>query len=140
MKFTEPEMTLAVQAVARQAFEELPGILRRRSGAATWEELPKMTRYQLLDAASTLVLPGLVALPDRPTVGAAPEFSDEEYATAATEALQKVTDRSEPGAWEALSERKQRKQVDAVARTLRFAVESLPYRQDPDAFVVPDHL
>ncbi len=140
MRFTEHEMTVAVEAVARQAFESLPGFMRRKVGASTWAELPKMDRYRLLSASSKLLLPGLTALPERPTVGATPAFTADEYAEAAESALRERTDRAEPGAWEGLSERKRRKQVEAAALTLRAGVEAMPHRQDPDALIVPDHL
>jgi hypothetical protein len=140
MRFTEHEMTVAVAAVARQAFETLPGFMRRKVGASTWVELPKMDRYHLLSASSKLLIPGLTALPERPTVGATPAFSEEEYAEAAETALRERADRDEPGTWEGISERKRRKQVEAAAVTLRIAVESMPHRQDPDALIVPDHL
>lgn len=140
MRFTEHEMTVAVEAVARQAFETLPGFMRRKVGASTWAELPKMDRYRLLSASSRLLIPGLTALPERPTVGATPGFTDEEYAEAAETALRDRVDRDEPGAWEAVSERKRRKQAEAAAVTLRVGVEAMPHRQDPDALIVPDHL
>ena len=140
MKFTEHELTVAVAAGARQSFDALPGFLRRKAGAGSWAELGKMDRYRMLSAASKILIPGLTALPERPTVGATPSFTDEEYAAAPEEALRTLTDRSEPGAWDAMSERKPRKQVDAAVVTLRMAVEAMPHRQDPDALIVPDHL
>lgn len=140
MKFTEHEMTVAVEAVARGSFESLPGFMRRRLGAATWAELPKMDRYRLLSTASKLVIGGLTALPERPTVGATPPFTDDEYAEAAESVLRERTDREQPGTWESVSERKRRKQVQAAAQALRLAVQAMPHRQDPDALIVPDHL
>lgn len=140
MRFTEHEMTVAVAAVARQSFETLPGFMRKKVGASTWEELPKMARYQLLSASSKIVIGGLTALPERPTVGATPEFTDDEYAEAAESVLRDLADRAEPGTWDGTSERKRRKQVEAGAATLRVAVAAMPPRQDPDALIVPDHL
>ncbi len=140
MRFTEHEMTVAVAGVARESFESLPGFMRRKAGAATWDELPKMARYRLLSASSKLVIPGLTALPERPTVGATPAFTDDEYAEAAESTLRQLADRAEPGTWDGLAERKRRKQVDAAAATLRVAVAAMPHRQDPDALIVPDHL
>lgn len=140
MKFTEREMTVAVEAAAHAAFDTLPGFMRRKVGAASWEELPKMSRYELLSAASALLLPCLAALPERPTVGATPGFTDEEYAEAAGSVLREHAERADPGAWERVSPRRRRKQVEAAARTLRVGVASMPHRQDPDALVVPDHL
>ncbi len=140
MKFTEREMTVAVEAVAARSFEALPRLLRSRAGGTSWDTLSKGDRYPLLAAAGDLVLPALVALPERPTVGATPAFTDEEYEAAAEEALRQRADRSEPGTWDATSERKRRKALAAGAAVLRIAVTAMPVRQDPDALVVPDHL
>lgn len=140
MKFTEHEMTVAVEAVARASFESLPGFMRRKLGAASWAELPKMDRYRLLSTASKLVIGGLTALPERPTVGATPPFTDDEYAEAAESVLRERIDRDQPGTWESVSERKRRKQVQAAAQAIRTAVQAMPHRQDPDALIVPDHL
>lgn len=141
MKFTEREMTVAVEAVARQSFDALPKLLRRRAGAASWDELGKGARYPHLAAAGDLVLPGLTGLPERPTVGEAPVFSAEEYAEAAQTALRsRATSADGPDAWERLPERRRRRAVDAAADVLRAAVAAMPVRQDPDALIVPDHL
>ena len=140
MRFTEREMTVAVAAVARQSFETLPGFMRRKLGASAWDDLTEMDRYRLLSASSKIVIGCLTALPERPTVGATPEFSDEEYAQAAESVRRELADGAEPGAWDGASERKRRKQVEGGVATLRVAVAAMPHRQDPDALIVPDHL
>ena len=140
MRFTEHEMTVGVEAVGRRLFASIPKLARRVAGATEWEELDRMGRYRHIAAAGELVLPGLTALPERPTVGARPEFTDEEYAEAADAGCRARMDKDEPGAWDALPERRRRKYVDPVVGLLRVAVAAMPVRQDPDALIVPDHL
>lgn len=140
MKFTEREMTVAVEAVAQQGFDALPKILRRRAGAESWAELGKGARYPHLVAAGDLVLPGLLELPERATVGSTPAFSEQEYADAAEHVLRTRADAKKPGSWDETPERKRRKAVPGVAAVLGVAVRAMPIRQDPDAIIVPDHL
>lgn len=136
MKFTEYEMTAAVAAVGQHSFEALPKLVRKRSGAASWHELKKGARYPYLRAAGDLVIPALAALPERPTVGASPEFSAAEYAQAAEAAMQA----RDAEAWDQLPEKKRAKLRSQVEQVVRLAVLAIPHRQDPDAFIVPDHL
>ena len=140
MRFTEHEMTVGVEAVGRRLFASIPRLARKVAGATEWEELTRMGRYRHIAAAGELVLPGLTALPERPTVGATPAFSDEEYAEAAEAGCRARMDQQEPGAWDALPERRRRKYVTPVVDLLRVAVAAMPARQDPDALIVPDHL
>lgn len=129
-------MTAAVAAVGQHSFEALPKIVRRRAGGATWHELTKGARYPYLRAAGDIVIPALAALPDRPTVGATPEFSAAEYEAAAHAALQARGAES----FDQLPEKKRAKLRAQVVQVIRLAVLSIPHRQDPDAFIVPDHL
>lgn len=131
VNFNEHEMTVAVAAVARQSFAALPSVLRRRSGAATWDELSKGARYDYLRGAGDVVLPALAALPEKDTVGVKIEFSDAEYEEAALAVM--------PDARE-LSDRKRRKALAAITQVVRIAVEAIPARADPDTLIVPDHL
>ena len=140
MKFTEHEMTVAVEAVARELFTSTPRLVRKAAGATEWEKLSRIARFRHLAAAGELVLAALVALPERPTVGATPPFTDEEYVAAATESGRARLEQQRPGAWDALPERRRRKAVDPVVSLLRTAVRAMPHRQDPDALIVPDHL
>ncbi|MDT9592258.1 hypothetical protein RDV89_04225 [Nocardioides zeae] len=140
MRFTEREMTIAVEALASATFDALPRLLRSRAGASSWDELGKGARYPHLVAAGELVLPGLTELPERPTVGATPQFSADEYAQAAAVALERRLEAARPGSWASMSARKQQKAVAAAGEALRHAVEAMPVRQDPDAIIVPDHL
>ncbi|MDN7122161.1 hypothetical protein INN71_12250 [Nocardioides sp. ChNu-153] len=135
MKFTEREMTVAVEAVAVRSFAALPRLVRSRAGAASWDELSRGARYPHLAAAGELVLPALTDLPERPTVGATPAFTDEEYEAAVAGVLRS---RSPEGTDD--GSRRWRRTVAGAAALLRIAVEAMPVRQDPDALIVPDHL
>ncbi len=140
MRFTEHEMTVAVEAVARELFASTPRLVRKASGATEWEQLSRMARFRHLVTAGDLVLTGLVALPERPTVGATPAFTDEEYVAAATESFRTRAEQQRPGAWDALPARRRRKSIEPTVVLLRTAVRAMPHRQDPDALIVPDHL
>lgn len=140
MKFTEREMTTAVEVVAKQLFAATRPPWRKGSADDAWQELRPIDRYHRKAAVGEAVLPALVALPERPTVGARPEFTDEEYADAAEQASRQLVDAREPGAWDGLPAKKRARLVKATAALTRSAVGAMPIRQDPDAIVVPDHL
>ena len=140
MRFTEHEMTTGVDAVARELFAATRPPWRRGRAEQAYDGLDRGQRYHRLAAAGEIVLPVLVALPERPTVGATPTFSDEEYAEAAAAAIREVHEHRSPGGWEALGTRRRRALVAVAARLTRTAVAAMPPRQDPDALVVPDHL
>ncbi|HSX68849.1 hypothetical protein [Nocardioides sp.] len=119
MKFTEREMTVGIDKVAQQLFAAtLPPW--RKAKETAWELLPKFEKYQRKAAVGEAVLPALIALPERPTVGATPEFTKDEYAAAAGS--------------------------KAAAKLTKLVVEAMPIRKDADAllgtddFVVPDSL
>lgn len=138
MRFTEHEMTVAVEAVAREVHATTRPPWRRGSAAEAFDRLDRSQRYHRLAAAGEIVLPVLVALPERPTVGATPRFSAEEFADAAAAGSREVADRRTPGAWDAMPSRRRRATVAVAARLARTAVAAMPPRQDPDAPVVPD--
>jgi hypothetical protein len=140
MKFTEREMTVAVDAVGKQLYAAARPPWKRKTVDADWAELTAGQKYQRRAAAGEMVLPALLALPERPTVGTTPEFSDEEYAEAAKAGARQLVDQREPGAWDRLGARKQGSMVEATAALTRLAVVAMPIRQDPDAIIVPDHL
>ena len=95
---------------------------------------------QRKSAIGEMVLPALQALPERPVVGARPEFSDDEYALAAESATRELLEHRRPGSWSRMPERRRRRLVRATSALTRTAVAAMPVRQDPDALVVPDHL
>lgn len=140
MKFTEREMTVAVDAVGKQLYAATRPPWKRGTVDADWEALTPGQKYQRRAAAGEMVLPALLGLPERPTVGKAPEFTEEEYAAAAEEGARQLFDHREPGSWDRLSARKRSGMVTATAALTRAAVAAMPIRQDPDALVVPDHL
>lgn len=140
MKFTEREMTTAVDVVAQQLFAATRPPWRKGGAEQAWQELPALDRYHRKAAVGEAVLPALLALPERPTVGATPEFSDEEYADAAAQASRQLLEQRQPGEWDSLSDKKRARLVKATAALTRAAVRAMPIRQDPDAIVVPDHL
>lgn len=121
MQFTERELTVGVDLVAQQLFaSSLPQRRLRKpvDADAAWRELPPFEKYQHKTTVADLVIPILLALPERPTVGATPEFTDEEWAEAAAP-------------------------TDLPPEAVMLAVATLaamPIRQDPDALVIPDHL
>lgn len=140
MRFTEREMTVAVDTVARQMFAATRPPWRRGDVDAAWEELRPIDRYQRKKAVGETVLPALDALPERPTVGAHPEFSDEEYTEAATAGGRALLEQRSPGAWDRMPERRRRRLVRAAAALTRTAIRAMPVRRDPDDATVPDHL
>ena len=124
MKFTERELTVAVDELAQQLFAASRPRWKRKGVDEAWRELPPMQKYGLRTTVGDLALPLLVALPERPTVGAPPQFSDEEWDAAVA-----------TGFPDADPDHR------ATALTMaQAAVELMPIRQDPDAIVIPDHL
>ncbi len=139
MKFTEREMTVGVDAAARQLHAAGRPPWRRGKAEQDWKQLDAMARYQHRATAGEMVLPTLVALPERPTVGAAPEFSTEEYAEAAEAGARALVSARRERAWEELGEKQRARMVAATAAIARVAVDAMPHRQDPDALIVPDY-
>lgn len=140
MKFTEREMTAAVDGVARQLFTATKAPWRRRGADGAWESLAPIEKYNRRSAVGEMVLPALQALPERPTVGSPPAFTAEEYAEAAEVASRTLTEHRSPGAWDTMPERRRKRLVRTTATLTRTAVAAMPVRQDPDDLVVPDHL
>ena len=66
MRFTEREMTLALQGAAKQVLAAKDKDVRkgRRTADEAWTALTQHQRYVLLDGLGTQVLPSFVALPD----------------------------------------------------------------------------
>ncbi len=139
MRFTEHEMTVGVDAVARELFAATRPPWKRHAVAADFEALDKARRYRHKVAAGEVVLPVLTALPERPTVGATPAFDDAEWRAAAEQGSRQVADFRTPGGWEALGERRRRRLLDGAVTLTRVAVAAMPLRSDPDALLVPDH-
>lgn len=124
MRFTERELTVAVDRLAEQAFAASLPRRKRKNADEEWRALTAIQKYGVRSTVADFALPVLLALPDRPTVGAVPQFLEEEWVEAAAAGF--------PDADEA-----HRATALAMART---AVEVMPIRQDPDAIVIPDYL
>lgn len=140
MRFTEREMTIGVEAVARTLYAGTRPPWRRGGADSAWQDLDPSARYHHLAAAGEMVLPALVALPERPTVGATPEFTSQEYAAAAEVGGRALMEQRKPGSWDRLPERRRKRVNRATAALTRVAVQAMPFRQDPGALIVPDHL
>ena len=129
MRFTEHEMTRAMEAAAKSVLA-LRRANRRRDVDVVWSEMTRYQRYQLLDSLGDQVLPVLVALPDvEVAAGTRPTFTDEQVTAAVTERM-------------AADGGRLRRAVLLRARValVQAALAGVPPRQDPDALVVPDHL
>lgn len=129
MRFTEHEMTRAMEAAAKSVLA-LRRANRRRDVDVVWSEMTRYQRYQLLDSLGDQVLPVLVALPDVDVApGTRPAFTDEQVTAAVTERM-------------AADGGRLRRAVLLRARValVQAALAGVPPRQDPDALVVPDHL
>lgn len=129
MRFTEHEMTRAMEAAAKSVLA-LRRANRRRDVDVVWSEMTRYQRYQLLDSLGDQVLPVLVALPDvEVAAGSRPTFTDEQVTAAVQESM-------------AADGGRLRRAVLLRARValVQAALAGVPPRQDPDALVVPDHL
>lgn len=130
MRFTEHELTRAMEAAAKTVLATRRGN-RRRDVEQVWDGLTRYQRYQLLDSLGDQVLPVLVALPD---VDVAPGTRPT-YADAQVEEVVRARLDASPGG-------RLRRAVVLKARValVQAALAGVPPRQDPDALVVPDHL
>lgn len=128
MRFTEHELTVAVEAAARTV---AGARARRRGGAeAVWESMGKVERYHALEAVGSQVLPALIALPDVDVAaGTRPTFTD-------AQVLRAVEETIEAGG---APVGRLRRKVNLAARAalVKVALAALPPRRDPDA-VLPD--
>jgi hypothetical protein len=133
MRFTEHELTMAVQGAAKAVLAAQDKDVRRGrvDVEQKWKELAGYARYQLIDGVGTQVLPVLLALPDiEVAAGEKPTFTDQQVEHAIAETA------GEGGGG------RFRRKVETAARAMlvKQALASLPPRQDPDALIVPDHL
>lgn len=128
-------MTAGIETVAQRLHAATRPLKR-----GAWEALAPYERYRRKAAIGEAVLPALIALPERPTVGARPEFTAEEYAAAVESTTRDLVEHRTPGAWEGMSARKRKRMVSATAALTRAVVAAMPVRQDPDALTIPDSL
>jgi hypothetical protein len=132
MRLTEKEMTAALTGVAQQvvAAQDKNARKGRISADELWESMARYQRYVVLNGLGDQILPVLMALPDvEVAIGERPVFTDAQL----TEAVESQLG-DEGG-------RLRRKAVlTARVALVKMALESIPPKADPDAFVVPDHL
>ena len=129
MQFTERELTLAVQGAARMVAKAQAK--DKRAPDEIWESLTKYQRYQLLEPVSTQILPVFAALPE---VDVAPG-TRASFTTAQLTAAIEEAGVAGQGGWV------RRKAALAGQLVLvKTALDAMPPREDPDKFVVPDHL
>lgn len=132
MRFSEAELTAAVQGVAKAAFAASSKDIRKGKVdlEQAWHDLGGYGRYQLLEPLGSQILPILAALPDvERVVGERPTFS-----TAQIKELVEEQTGEEGG-------RIRRKAlVLGKIALVQAALEAIPPYSDPDTFVVPDSL
>lgn len=132
MRFSEAELTAAVNGVAKAAFAASSKEIRKGKIdlEQAWHDLGGFGRYQLLEPLGSQILPILATLPDLPrVVGERPKFSGAQL----REAVEAHTD--EEGG------RIRRKAlVMTKVALVQAALESIPPYSDPDTFIVPDSL
>ena len=137
MRFTEHEMTAALQGAVRASLAEDPEQAR-----ALWEGLEKFSRFQTLTLIGDQVLPVLVALPDVVVEpGTRAEYDDATVAEVAAPLLAAEWDRSPgDGSWDAQPDEDREAYLDHRVGLVQEVLSHMPPRQDPDALIVPDHL
>ena len=131
MRFTERELTLALEGAAKSVLAAQDKDVRRgrRDVEEAWRELGGFGRFQMLDGLGSQVLAVLVGLPDvEVAVGTRPTFTDDQVRAAVEEHVGDV------------SGVRRRVLVPARVALVRLALDSIPPRADPDALIVPDHL
>ncbi|MGZ4453392.1 MAG: hypothetical protein ACXVWW_09720 [Nocardioides sp.] len=131
MRLTEKEMTAALTGVAKQVVAAQDKSVRKGKVSVDelWESMTRYQRYVVLNGLGDQVLPVLVALPDvEVAIGERPQYTDEQI----TEAVE-----AQLG-----DEGRLRRKMLLTARValVRIALESIPPKADPEAFVVPDFL
>ena len=129
MRFTEHEMTRAMEAAAKSVLA-LRRANRRRDVEVVWAEMTRYQRYEVLDSLGDQVLPVLVALPDvEVEPGTRPTFTDEQ-----------VRETVEAGVGDDVGRLQRTVLVRTRIALVKAALAAVPPRQDPDALIVPDHL
>ena len=127
MQFSEHEMTVAVDAVARELFLSRKLPWRRKKGAAEWAALPAFTRYQHKAAAGEMILPTLAALPEASDRGAR-SFSMKQVTQAAEAGARGLAEQRTPGSWDALAPKKRQRLVRLTALLTQRALSAMPPR------------
>jgi hypothetical protein len=129
MRFTENELTLAVNAAAKTVVAARKDVRRGRQDVDTvWESMPRYQRYQITEGVGSQVLSVLVALPDvEVEPGTPPTFSDRQ-----------VRETVEAVVGDDLGRLRRAVALAARVALVKSALAALPPRQDPDALTMPD--
>lgn len=123
MQFTERELTEGVKAAAQ-------AVHRTQKGAGDWESLSPYERYLLLEPVGSSLIPAFAALPEvEVEPGTRPKFTQAQLVEAVSGAG------SHEGGW-----LRRKAALAGQVALLKVALEAMPPREDPDTFVVPDHL
>ncbi|WP_139978004.1 hypothetical protein [Nocardioides litoris] len=132
MRFTERELTAAMEGAAKSVFgaQDRSVRKRRRTVDEAWRELTQHQRYTVLAGLGDQLLPVLVTLPDVPVEpGTRPTFTDAQVEGAV---------RAQAG--DGAKGVRGTVMVKARVALVQLALSHVPPRADPDALVVPDHL
>ena len=130
MRFTEQELTVAIQTAARLAFASSAGRKERKDPESAWQRLTPHQRYQLLEPVGAQVLPVLAALPEVEVApGTAPAFT-----------LAQITEAVERTLGEASGRFRRKVALAGRVALIKAALDALPPREDPGSLRVPDHL
>ncbi|MFS3127842.1 hypothetical protein ACLM5J_05510 [Nocardioides sp. Bht2] len=133
MKFSENEMTVAVDAAARHLFLARQMPWRRRGALDRWEKMAPFAKYQLRATAGEMVLPTLTALPERPVESGRPAFTAAEVTEAAEGGARGLLNHRDPEAWEKLGARRRKAMLHLTSMVTRLALAAMPERTAPPA-------
>lgn len=128
MQFSEHQMTVAVDTIAKELFLARGMPWRRRKRAAAWETLDPFARYQHRAAAGEMILPTLAALPDAQAQGERATFTMPQLLEAAESGARALADQRAAGSWEAMSEKKRSRVVRLTAMLTHRALKAMPPR------------
>lgn len=132
MRFTERELTEALTGAAKSVLASQDKSVRKgkRTADEAWEALSRYQRWQLLDGLGDQLLSVLVALPDvEVAYGERATYGDEQVAAT----IQEISGDELKGIRASVL-------LKARVALVQLALSHVPPRQDPDTFVVPDHL
>lgn len=130
MQFTERELTLGVQGAAKTVLASTKRGDKGTDPEEKWQALTPYERYQVLEPVSTQVLPVLAALPEVDVEpGTRPAFSNAQLVEAVEQSF------ADESGW-------LRRKATLASRValVKVALAAMPPREDPEKFVVPDHL
>lgn len=126
MRFTEHELTAALNGVAKQLLASDRKLRRKGVDPETaWAEMDRYQRFRMLDALGDQVLPVLVALPDVDVApGTRPTYDDKVVSEVVAGLLGEGRGRVRRAA-----------EVKARTALVQLALASIPPRLDPDALL-----